>query len=368
MQDYCNTSVNLPFLAYFDNVVFDWQKSGGISVVWYELIGRILTESSWETRFLDNSGSANPYRNLLKIDSSQICKSDTFVNLSKYLPVKFSEKRDFVFHSSYYRYCKNINARNITTVHDFTYEYYKKGIKRFVHCWQKYNAIRHSRFVVCISENTKRDLLKFLPDVDQSKIRIIYNGVSEDYYVLENDAEMSMLPFNKGEYVVFVGNRKDEYKNFSLLKRSIASTPYNLVIVGSQLSDEEKADLRKYLPESRYKCMGFLPNEQLNIIYNYAAALVYPSSYEGFGIPVIEAQRAGCPVIAYNGSSIPEIIGDTPLLLQNISEEELITKMNLLANEQLMCKVRRSGLENSKRFSWDKMYQQYVELYEEALR
>lgn len=354
-------------MIIFDNVVFDLQKSGGISVVWYELIKRILENSSSGIAFVDNCNTINKYRKDLNIAGSTISGRDTLIPISRYMPVRIKADEPFIFHSSYYRYCKSSYAKNITTVHDFTYEYFRKGLKKKIHCWQKYNAIRHSDYVVCISENTKKDLLKFLPEVDESKIRVIYNGVSEDYYVIDCGAERANLPFAKGSYLVFVGNRVDEYKNFSLLKRCIASSEYNLVIVGSKLSEEEKIDLEKYLPENRYKCMGFLPNAELNVIYNNAAALVYPSSYEGFGIPIVEAQRAGCPVIAYNASSIPEVIGDTPLLMNELTDEELLKKIELLSDEKLMKEVRSAGLENSKRFSWDIMYQNYLELYKEAL-
>ena len=351
---------------YFDNIVFDLQKSGGISVVWYELLKRICHQNDFCIRFIDNEGSLNPYRRGLDIHHDKILKGDSCIAVSRYLPVSVKDNSPFFFHSSYYRYCNNPHAINITTVHDFTYEYYRKGLAKKLHCWQKYQALRHSQYIICISENTKSDLLKFVPDIEEDKIRIIYNGVSDDYCVLDHSESSSVIPFGRGKYVVFVGNRIG-YKNFDFLKKSIAKSNYNLVIVGSPLSDEEERDLGRYVSRERYVCTGFLPNKDLNILYNNAAALVYPSSYEGFGIPVIEAQKADCPVIAYNSSSIPEVIGETPLLMNELTEKELLDKLSLLSNDELMKKVRGNGLKNAARFSWDRMYQEYEILYHEAI-
>ena len=350
---------------YFDNIVFDLQKSGGISVVWYELLTRICHQNDFCIRFIDNEGSVNPYRRGLNIHHDMIMKGDSCMAVSRYLPVSIKRDSPFLFHSSYYRYCKNPNAINITTVHDFTYEYYRKGLANKLHCWQKYKALRHSQYIVCISENTKRDLLKFVPDIEEEKMRIIYNGVSDDYCVLDKSEASSAIPFERNKYVVFVGNRGG-YKNFDFLKKTITKSNFNLVIVGSPLSDEEVCDLERFLPRERYVCTGFLPNKDLNVLYNHAAALVYPSAYEGFGIPVIEAQKAGCPVIAYNNSSIPEVIGETPLLMNELTEKELLDKLSLLANDDLLKKVREDGLKNAARFSWDKMYQGYSNLYQEV--
>lgn len=345
----------------FDNIAFSLQKSGGISVVWYELLKRILKEASLNTRFIDYGNGFNPYRDALDIDEEKILNTKLFSALSRYNSVSLKLYRPFIFHSSYYRTCSTPYAINVTTVHDFTYEYFRKGIAKYLHCWQKYNAIRHSNAVICISENTKRDLLKFIPDIDENKIRVIYNGVSEDYCQVDN-CDGYNLPYPHKTYVVFVGSRVS-YKNFELAVRSVAATFYNFVIVGSQLTKKEEEYVSRYLPKNRYKAVGFLPNKDLNTLYNFAAALVYPSSYEGFGIPVLEAQRAGCPVIAFNGSSIPEIIGSTPLLMSDLSERELVSKLKLLSNKDIVNRIVKDGLSNSYRFSWDKMYSEYLDLY-----
>ena len=91
-----------------------------------------------------------------------------------------------VFHSSHYRIAKNPKAYNVTTVHDFTYELFSKGLAQKVHSWQKFKAIRKADVIVSISENTKKDILRFLPDIDPDKIRVIYNGVSDDYRPMSN--------------------------------------------------------------------------------------------------------------------------------------------------------------------------------------
>lgn len=352
----------------YDNIVFAIQKYGGISVVWQELLQRQQQIGDFKTKYVDvdNAKFKNYSRNKLQIEDQHIIRTIQYPKLERYVPVRVNADTPFLFHSSYYRYCTNPKAINITTVHDFTYELYIKGIKRLLHSWQKFSAIRHSSAVVCISENTKHDLLRLMPDIDEAKVRVIYNGVSDAYGTINSGQLEGNLPFPSKSYVVFIG-RRDNYKNFDLTVRCVAATVWNLLIVGSPLNEDESRILDRMLPKNRYVCLSQVPDTQLNVFYNYAAALVYPSSYEGFGLPVLEAQRAGCPVVAYHASSIPEIIGHTPLLMIELSEREFIEKLNLLSNESLMTAVTREGVVNSNRFSWDKMVQQYTELYHEMM-
>lgn len=288
-------------------------------------------------------------------------RKGNLLGVKRYLNPSIDAKEPFVFHSSYFRTCSNKFAKNISTVHDFTYEYFMKGLQQKVHTWQKNRALLISEIVVCISENTKKDVLKFVPGIDESRIRVIYNGVSEDYRQVDTHRWDSL-----GEYVIFVGSRQP-YKQFQFTVEATKDTPYKLAIVGGKLSEAEVAFLDRTIGRDKYVYTGFLSNEELNELYNQAVCLAYPSAYEGFGIPVLEAQRAGCPVITYNASSIPEVIGETPLLLNSLTVSEFHDKLNLLKQNSVRKEIVEAGLINSKRFSWKKMGEEYVELYKELL-
>lgn len=353
-------------MIVFDNIIFSLQKAGGISVVWSELVKRMLN-TDIHTKYIEYSCLDNICREKLSIPIEWIfLKSCSFLWVKRYFKVKMGEKEKFIFHSSYYRTASDKSAINVTTVHDFTYEYYYTGLRKKIHCWQKYKAIRESDYIICISENTKKDLLKFIPDAYSQNIRVIYNGVSNDYYPIV-DLHTIKLPFEHRTYVVHVGSRAT-YKNFNLSVNAIANTTLSLVIVGGgQLSKSETDYLNEVLGFSRYTYLGHISNDRLNDIYNGAEALFYLSEYEGFGIPVIEAQKAGCPVIAYASSSIPEIMGDTPLLIDELSVSNVLKCLEKLKSNSLRIDVVKRGLENAKRFTWDLMCEQVLALYQEII-
>lgn len=347
----------------FDNIIFNLQKAGGISAVWKELIEHTKGYEDLDLRFLEYEGSTdNIFRRDLSIPSKDIIlRKRNLLRIKRYLNPSVETKEPFVFHSSYFRTCSNKYAKNISTVHDFTYEYFMKGLQQKVHTWQKNRALRNSDIVVCISENTKKDLLRFMSGIDESKIRVIYNGVAEDYKQVETHRWDYL-----GDYIVFVGSRQP-YKQFQFTVEAVKDTPYKLAIVGGNLSEAEVAFLEDTIGKDKYIYAGFLSNEELNLLYNQAVCLAYPSAYEGFGIPVLEAQRAGCPVLAYNASSIPEVIGETPLLLNCLTIKEFHDKLSLLKKDSVRKEIVSSGLANSQRFSWKKMGEEYVELYKELL-
>ena len=348
----------------FDNIAFSLQKAGGISVVWYELISRFIGYNQDDLVFLQYKGCTdNIFMRCLDFGRLNMVYINTLsVKLSRYIDPYINGSEPFIFQSTYYRLCRNKKAINVTTVHDFTYDYFYKKNHRgaFIHLWQRNKAIRHSDAVVCISENTKKDLFKFVPDIDPKKVFVIYNGVADDYKVVPNVIN------EYKNYLLFVGGR-NAFKNGKFFVESIKDTKYKVLFCGKPLSEEERKLYNSLIGEERYKVLCGLSNEELNRIYNSVKCLVYPSSYEGFGIPIIEAQKSGCPVIAYNSSSIPEVLGDSPLMMKELSKEELLLKLNMLEDESLRKEVISKGLENVKRFSWDHAFVEYRKLYETLL-
>ena len=318
-----------------DNLVVSLQKTGGISIVWYELLKRLLrSEYGDDLSFIEyGNAEENIFRKKLSLPSSNVMiRNSHLLSFQRYLNPRICNNERFLFHSSYYRTCPNPHAVNITTVHDFTYEHYVKGLKKQVHAWQKCHAIRHSDYIICVSQNTKNDLLKLLPDVDEKKITVIYNGVSEEYRHLDSYDE-TLLPYAKTTYVLFVGSRAS-YKNFPLCVSALKNIDLKLVIVGNELSEQEKQMLEENV-KGRYYYAGRITNERLNLFYNGAYCLMYPSAYEGFGIPVVEAQRAECPVIAMNSSSIPEVMGDTSFLLNECTTGEIQNRLEQLCDKSI---------------------------------
>lgn len=351
---------------FLDNIIYSLQRGGGASVVWTEHIRRLLGDNRFNAKFLEYEDAAsNVFRKTVSIPSRQLdVKKDDFLFLERYLDINSHKKNPYIFHSSHYRIDNCNKAINVTTVHDFVYEYFVKGFRKYVHSQQKWNAIRRADKIICISESTKRDLLHFLPDIREDRIAIVYNGVDAQYHPLASAQEYKLeLPFATKEYLVYVGNRSTPYKNFKLAVDVCRETKKPLVFVGGEpVSDKERMWLTEML-NGRFYSMRGISNSDLNELYNRSFGVIYPSLYEGFGIPVIEAQRAGAPVVCFCSSSIPEVAGDTDLCVSEFTKEAVIDRLIYLDNNDYRSLEIKKGLQNAKRFSWDKTYQQTTELY-----
>ncbi len=352
---------------YFDNILFYLQRSGGGSVYWGELMRRFAELNFDESNFIQPV-SSSPNLVLSTLNLKRIVFEKYIpVKILRYLPLSISLPEKSIFHSSYYRFSKQSSVTNFVTVHDFIYENYRSGMARMIHQNQKLAAINHAKGIICISNSTKKDLLKFYPHVTSKKIRVIYNGVSDSFYRISDEESKTFEhydAFKKQKFLLFIGHRTS-YKNFDFAIELVAGlcAEYKLAIVGNSLTQVELNLLEKNL-KGRYLFLGNINNYGLNFVYNLSYALLYPSSYEGFGIPILEAYRCGCPVVAQNVSAIPEIAGTFSLLVEGLDKEEFKRQIVSLQNSNLRQNLKEAALIWSLKFSWDNCYNELNDFYD----
>ena len=349
---------------FYDNIIFSLQRAGGISLYWSELIGASIKKNI-DIQFF---GLKNKNIFQKRIDFGAKSESRIAINILRYMPFLTILPKGSIFHSSYYRVSFQKNVKNIVTVHDFTYEFFMSGVAKYIHIWQKKIAISKSSGIICVSESTKKDLLKFYPNLKNEKIRVIYNGVGDEFSVLSNPASYLTFQFknlaNK-KYLLYVGDRSS-YKNFKLAIDVLFDLDdFSLVVIGGGKFNKYEKSIIKERRGDVFHFSGLDGNE-LNVIYNNAFCLLYPSSYEGFGIPIVEAMKSGCPVVSVNVSSIPEVCKNACLLVDNLNLESLIEKVKSLEDSKTRRCAIEKGIIRSQAFSWSKCFDETLEFYKEV--
>lgn len=279
------------------------------------------------------------------------------------------KKQDFdICHLTYYNTStiKLLNDKPfVITVYDMIYELFPDYFPDSPITALKTELIKKANKIIAISNNTKQDLIK-IHEVQEDKIEVIHLGCSFQNSKIDiNEKQFNFLP---DEYILFVGERK-RYKNFTSFIKStvpLLKKYKNLMIIcaGSKPFNNDEKELLEKLSLSERIYHYSASDDFLIELYKKAIVFVYPSLYEGFGIPILEAFSAGCPVACSNTSSFPEIVGDAATFFDPYNEESMCNSIdNLISDKNLRDRMINRGYKRLKDFSWKETAERTKKLY-----
>jgi glycosyltransferase involved in cell wall biosynthesis len=237
-------------------------------------------------------------------------------------------------------------------------------------------AIRNATKVIAISHQTKKDLVEFL-QIDPDKIKVIYPGISNQFQPVTNPRAIASIRSRyglKNKYILYLGGI-DARKNIARLIQAFVNlvkepdwSDYMLVCAGDITKDAQFPQLKSWIKDSgvdtKIKTIGYVPEEDLPILYSAAELFVYPSLYEGFGLPVLEAMACGIPVVCAHAPGITEVAGDASISFNPSSTDSLVRAMRMgLKESHLRQTLIQRGFQQAAKFCWDKAAQKTLEVY-----
>lgn len=294
------------------------------------------------------------------------------------LPVLLLIKRVKVFHIT-----KNLGiplisfTRYIITVHDIIplimqKEYLPGKLKKLLYVVRLKWAVKRADILVSDSFHTKEDLIKHL-GVPASKIRVIYLGIEKKFRVSDDFSKSNDIWQRYGiskPFILGLGSNEPRKNTANLIKafeiiKEGHSSDLQLVIIGKPWSKQRDG----------YDCSediiftGYVGDEELIALYNSTEVFVFPSLYEGFGLPPLEAMACGAPVITSNTSSLPEVVGDSAVLVDPNNIEQIANSIwKIVTDREYRSSLKQKGLEHVKQFTWEKSIKELAELYDEYLK
>ena len=284
-----------------------------------------------------------------------------------------------VFHWPNFLLIPGVSGKQVITIYDLTFllfPEYQPWLRGMGLAKGIAQSADRADMIIAISNHTKRDLVTHL-GVSEKKIRVIHCAVSRAFRPIESSAIRPVLAkygLPHDGYLLYVGNiepRKNLVRllqAYSLMKGRGTFCHPLILCGGSGWKNKEVYDCVQRLSlDKEVKFIGYVPDEDLSVLMSGATLFVYPSLYEGFGLPPLEAMACGTPVVTSNSSSIPEVVGDAALMVDPHDVEGLSAAIErVLADKDLRVDLRRKGLARAKLFSWDEVALQTLQVYSEV--
>ena len=353
----------------FDEQIFAIQRYGGISRVFAELAREFEGDPSHGVELQPIAAPVvNEY--LLR-DSVTARKIDVWrgahwsTTIARSLARRRHRGPADVVHSSFYlprMYKDYEGAKRIVTVHDMIPELFPGTRRRLDFMTMKHSYVQQADHVICVSESTRRDLQTIYPDIE-TPVSVVYSGVGDEF-----TPDVAPIPGLPDEYVLYVGARLD-YKDSPTLIRGFAPLVSEfphlfLVLVGGGPLSKQEFQLVRELGISERVLQVSLPDADMPSAYANARAFIFPSRYEGFGLPVLEAMASGTPAVLCDSSALPEVGGDAAIYFRMGDAEDLATAiLEVLTDGSLRDKLIHEGLERARLFSWRSTAQKTADVY-----
>ncbi|MFC4233110.1 glycosyltransferase family 4 protein [Parasediminibacterium paludis] len=350
----------------YDYQIFGMQDYGGISRIYTELLKAKLPENNFIPE-LPLRFSNNYYLNELKnvqyypfFPKMALFKKVQIMNKfnKNYSINKIKLSKFDIFHPTYYDpyFLPYLDKKPfVITFFDMIHEKFGSQYKEFAQDKTIYEGkqqlVKHAARIISISESTRKDLIEYF-NVPAEKIDVIHLATSL--------GKSNNEPIIKGDYLLFVG-RRERYKNFNMLIVSLQplfQNNKNLKLIcagGGIFSDDEVALINNLGIQDQVLQLPFNKDNILSNLYTHALAFLFPSLYEGFGIPVLEAFACGCPLILSNTSSLPEVAGDAAAYFNPYEANSILNSVNsVLHNNAYRQQLKEKGILRANNFSWKK--------------
>lgn len=298
------------------------------------------------------------------------------------IPAKLRRLRVDLFHTPHYVLPWFTPCRAVVTVHDVIHllfpQYLPSPLAGRYARFMIRRAVERAELVLTVSNASKRDLLTFF-DLDPDKILVIPNGI--DLSMSESLPVEALTRVKErfqisGRFLLFAGNIKP-HKNlerliaaFSQLKASPDFADLTLIVIGDEISKypELRRAVERHRLRGSVRFFGFVPEPTLVALYQMADVFVFPSLYEGFGLPPLEAMANGTPVVTSNISSLPEVVGEAALTVDPYNIDDIAHAIRrLLTDRQLRARLITDGYERARGFSWERSVAQIHAAYQRAL-
>lgn len=366
----------------YDSQCFDMQKFGGISRYFCEIIKNFSRND--QQYILPCIYSSNEYLKQFKLVNESSLPGKKFIDslknkffLSGILrnrqeSIKALQNQDFdVFHPTYFDpyFLEYIGQKPfVLTIHDMIYELYPEFFSNAEEIIKNKKLLAEKAAkIIAVSNKTKEDIIKFYGASFADKTEVVYHGSS----LKTPDSANESIDFETmfGRYFLYTGTRSF-YKNFLFLVESCAEflieKDLKIVCSGAPFTDGEKS-LFDTLNISDRIIHHFASDNELFWLYKNSLAFIFPSYYEGFGIPILEAFEAGAPCLLAKSSCFPEIADDAALYFDPKSKNEIVSAMSQILDENIADNIVKKGKERLKDFSWKKTAEQTLNIYKSLL-